>query len=53
MIKSVGADEALIKLRSLEALQKVADGQSTKIIIPSDIQNLAGLVTGISEIIKK
>jgi regulator of protease activity HflC (stomatin/prohibitin superfamily) len=53
MIKAVGADEALIKLRSLEALQKVADGQATKIIIPSDIQNLAGLVTGITELVKK
>jgi regulator of protease activity HflC (stomatin/prohibitin superfamily) len=52
MLKSVNADEALIKLKSLEALQKVADGQATKIIIPSDIQNLAGLVTGITELAK-
>jgi regulator of protease activity HflC (stomatin/prohibitin superfamily) len=53
MLKSVNADEALIKLKSLEALQKVADGQATKIIIPSEIQNLAGLVTGIGELVKK
>ena len=53
MIKSVNADEALIKLKSLEALQKVADGQATKIIIPSDIQNLAGLVTSVTEIAKR
>jgi regulator of protease activity HflC (stomatin/prohibitin superfamily) len=53
MLKSVNADEALIKLKSLETLQKVADGQATKIIIPSDIQNLAGLVTGITELAKK
>jgi len=53
MIKSVNADDALIKLKSLEALQKVADGQATKIIIPSDIQNLAGLVTDITELVKK
>ncbi|MCL2762598.1 MAG: SPFH/Band 7/PHB domain protein [Treponema sp.] len=53
MIKAVNADEALIKLKSLEALQKVADGQATKIIIPSDIQNLAGLVTSVAEIAKK
>jgi regulator of protease activity HflC (stomatin/prohibitin superfamily) len=53
MLKAVAADEALIKLKSLEALQKVADGQATKIIIPSDIQNLAGLVTGITELAKK
>jgi regulator of protease activity HflC (stomatin/prohibitin superfamily) len=53
MIKQVNADEALIKLKSLEALQKVADGQSTKIIIPSDIQNLAGLVTSVAELARK
>jgi len=53
MIKAVNADGALIKLKSLEALQKVADGQATKIIIPSDIQNLAGLVTSVTEIAKK
>jgi regulator of protease activity HflC (stomatin/prohibitin superfamily) len=53
MLKSVNADDALIKLKSLEALQKVADGQSTKIIIPSDIQNLAGLVTGVTELARK
>ena len=53
MLKSVQADDALIKLKSLEALQKVADGQATKIIIPSDIQNLAGLVTGITELARK
>jgi len=53
MLKSVNADDPLIKLKSLEALQKVADGQATKIIIPSEIQNLAGLVTGIAELVKK
>jgi len=53
MIKSVAADEALIRLRSLEALQKVADGQATKIIIPSDMQALAGLVTSVTELAKK
>ena len=53
MIKAVNADESLIKLKSLEALQKVADGQATKIIIPSDIQNLAGLVTSVTELARK
>jgi len=53
MIKAVKADEAIIKLKSLEALQKVAEGQATKIIIPSDIQNLAGLVTSVAELAKK
>ena len=53
MLKSVAADDALIRLKSLEALQKVAEGQATKIIIPSDIQNLAGLVTGVTELARK
>ena len=53
MLKSVNADDALIKLKSLETLQKVADGQATKIIIPSEIQNLAGLVTAAAELVKK
>jgi regulator of protease activity HflC (stomatin/prohibitin superfamily) len=53
MLKAVAADDALIRLKSLETLQKVADGQATKIIIPSDIQNLAGLVTGVTELVKK
>jgi len=53
MIKAVKADNSLIRLKSLETLEKVADGQATKIIIPSDIQNLAGLVTGITELAKK
>ena len=52
LIKNVGADSALIKLRSLEAFEKVADGKSTKIIIPADIQNMAGLVSGIAEVLK-
>lgn len=52
LIKNVGADPALIKLRSLEAFEKVADGKSTKIIIPADIQNMAGLVSGIAEVLK-
>ena len=53
MLKSVNADDPLIKLKSLEALAKVADGQSTKIIIPSEIQNLAGLITSAAELVKK
>ena len=53
MIKGVNADDPLIKLKSLETLQKVADGQATKIIIPSEIQNLAGLVTSITELVRK
>ena len=49
-IKEAGADEAVIKLKSLEAFEKAADGKATKIIIPSEIQNLAGLVTSIKEV---
>jgi regulator of protease activity HflC (stomatin/prohibitin superfamily) len=53
MIKTVIGGEGAIKLKSFEALQKVADGQSTKIIIPSELQNIGGLVTGIAEMVKK
>lgn len=42
----------ILSLRSLEALEKVADGKATKIIIPSEIQNLGGLITAFSEINK-
>ena len=52
MIKEAGADESVIKLRSLEAFEAAADGQATKIIIPSDIQTIAGLVTSVTEIAK-
>lgn len=43
----------VIKLKALEAFEAAADGQATKIIIPSEIQGLAGLVTGISEVVRK
>lgn len=51
-IKSVIGSEGAIKLESFRALEKVSEGQSTKIIIPSEIQNLAGTVTSITEIMK-
>ena len=51
-IKEAGADEAVIKLKSLEAFAKAADGKATKIIIPSEIQGVAGLVQSVSEIAK-
>lgn len=50
MIKDVQADAALIQLRSLEALEKVADGRATKIIIPSELQSLATLGTALKEV---
>ena len=53
MIKEAGMDEAVLKLKSLEAFEKAADGQATKIIIPSDIQNMAGLAAGIKEVLTK
>ena len=53
MIKDAGLDSAVLKLRSLEAFEKASDGQATKIIIPADIQNMAGLVTSVTEIAKK
>ena len=52
MIKEVNVDEAVIKLRSLETLEKDANGQATKIIVPADFQNLAGVVSAIGEISK-
>lgn len=49
-IKEAGADSAVIQLKSLEAFAKAADGQATKIIIPSEIQNMAGFVTSLTEL---
>ena len=53
MIKDAGMDDKVIKLRSLEAFEVAANGQATKIIIPSEIQNMAGVVESISQIVKK
>ena len=52
MIKDVNLDEAMIKYRSLETMEKAANGQATKIIVPADFQNLAGKETAVSEIAK-
>lgn len=52
MIKDVNADASLLALKSMDALVKVADGNATKIIIPSDMQNIAGLITSLTEIAK-
>ncbi len=49
-IKEAGADEAVLRLKSLEAFAQAADGKATKIIIPSDIQGIAGLVKSIAEV---
>ena len=53
MLKEAGMDASVLKLRSLEAFEKAADGQATKIIVPSDLQSLAGVVTSVAEIAKK
>lgn len=52
LLKNVKMDDAVLKLKSYEALVDVANGQSTKIIIPSDLQNVATIGTTISEVVK-
>ena len=51
MLKEAGADEAVLRIKSLEAFEKAADGQATKIIIPSEIQGIAGLAAGLQEVV--
>ncbi len=51
MIKEIGADEALIAIKSLETMAAVADGRATKIIIPSNMQSLAGLAVSFKELL--
>ena len=53
MLKEADPSEAVVKIKSLEAFEKAADGQATKIIIPSEIQGLAGLAAGVEGILKK
>ena len=53
LIKDAAPDEAVLQIKSLEAFAKAADGQATKIIVPSEIQGLAGLATSMKEIIGK
>lgn len=51
-LNEANPNDAVIQLKSLEAFEKAADGQATKIIIPSEIQGLAGLATGLKEVIR-
>ena len=51
MIREAGADEAVLRIKSLEAFEKASDGKATKIIIPSEIQGLAGLATSVKELV--
>ncbi|MBR5229580.1 MAG: SPFH/Band 7/PHB domain protein [Firmicutes bacterium] len=53
LIKEAQLDDAVIKLKSLEAFEKAADGQATKIIIPSELQSFAGLAASAKEILGK
>lgn len=51
-LKEAGADDAVLKMKSLETFSKVADGKATKIIIPSNIQDIAGIAAGVKETIR-
>ena len=51
-LKEAGADKAVLTIKSLEAFERAADGQATKIIIPSELQGLAGLVKSAKEVIE-
>lgn len=53
MLKEAAPDDAVLQLKSLEAFAKAADGKATKIIIPSEIQSIAGLTKSITEIAKE
>ena len=53
LIKEAGADESVLKLKSYDALVELGKGQATKIIVPSDMQNLASTATAIAEVVKK
>ena len=53
LLKEAGADDAVLKLKSYEAMVQVANGQSTKIIVPSELQNLATAGTVLAETLEK
>ena len=52
-LREAGADEAVLTIKSLEAFEKAADGNATKIIIPSEIQGIAGLAKSLVEVGKE
>lgn len=52
-LKDVGADDGLVRLRSLETLEAMAAGQATKIIVPSELQGLAGTLAGLAETVDR
>ena len=53
LLKQAGADEAVLTLKAYEALKDLANGQSTKIVVPSNLQGLASLATTFKEITKE
>ncbi len=53
MLNEKAPNEQVIKLKSIQAMEKVADGQATKIIIPSEMQGLVGLASGLAEAVKE
>ena len=53
MIKEAGADEAFLRLEAYKAMVEVANGQATKLIVPSDLQGLVGIAGTLAETIKK
>jgi len=53
LLNEAAPNDQVVKLKALEAMQKVADGKATKIIIPSEIQGLAGLAAGLTESVKE
>ena len=50
LLNDAAPNNQVIKLKALEAMQKVADGQATKLIIPSELQGLAGLAASAKEV---
>ena len=52
MLREAGADDAVLKMKSLEAFEKAADGKATKIIVPSDIAGMAGIIESIAQVAK-
>ena len=53
LLNEANPTDPVIKLKALEAFQTIADGKATKIIIPSEIQGIAGLAEGVVETVKK
>ena len=53
LLKAAQADQAVLTIKALESIKDLADGQATKIVVPSNIQNLAGLATALTDITKE